>query len=890
MLSLTHFCVIANFRPFETGFDQVFNVHSEWTIAEVIEGLNPPEWFLLTGAVQIRNGAGLSWDIPRKNWSRTKPKPGTLLLITCIPLGGAAGGGGASAGRKDILMTVASLALIAASIAVPTFGVGFLGAAFKAGAWGARLLGAGLGLIGSMALKSIAPPPIAPNQQSAEAAELPSIAGVTNNAVQRGSQSPCVMGVMVASPPQAARPYTSFADGNTYAHAIVHLWGRHSVSEIKINNIDVNLIPDIELELREGIAGDAPITVAPLTVFETGNVGVLSEFKLSRSATTTLKNTGNIGSNLPLWHYVTAESQCEDMVFRLVFPSGISKSGAQAVVPLRIAYRLVGSGPWTNGPEIHLTDPDHTSSEIRQQIRFRFGATPPATTKNFDANAHVYFALGYCGVQSWSFVPDAQFNGGAAQPFANNVNITDDGIDIYCETSPPGVYEFRMMRGLAYPAGGFNAAGYVVAGTADGRLFDVDVGAGVTTVPYAQRDMVSAVVCEVAQAIRADYPIAASGLTLIAVKVRGLQLQSISATFKSWAPIWTGTVWGAEAETNNPAALYRRVLRDYHGVSGKMPDGLIDDENLGDFYDYCALENLTCNMVLEQGSVHEVLQMIAAAGMAIPRQAEKWGVIIERDRTGDTPRQVLTPISTPGLTITRSFDDIPHAITAEFIDANQGYRLRDDVYIYRDGYSPANATDIRNINYKGVTNEAQVLRRARLDMGQMEHRKQTYVMETWIENLISRRGDLVELSADILGTRFGYSKVIEVSRGAGVITAIKLEDEIDIVNGPGDLFSLGNLFLAGDLFADNAASAVSIRLDNGTATTANIAEGVGVWSSLTFQPAIVDSARIAPGCVVAIGQRGLTTRKCIIFEIRRKADERAQVTLIDLAPQLHMGA
>src|SRR5204862_4286998 len=99
-------------------------------------------------------------------------------------------------------------------------------------------------------------------------------------------------------------------------------------------------------------------------------------------------------------------------------------------------------------------------------------------------------------------------------------------------------------------------------------------------------------------------------------------IASISATFKSFVNTWNGVDWSTYAISNNPAALYRSVLKNdsINTLNAKPLDNtIIDDAILEDWYDDCAARGLECNAIVAD-SVENVLKLIATAGWAIPRQ------------------------------------------------------------------------------------------------------------------------------------------------------------------------------------------------------------------------------------------------------------------------------
>jgi hypothetical protein len=109
--------------------------------------------------------------VPREMWRHVRPKPCCIrrgkvidvVVLFRLPLGGPSGGGGSSGGaRKNPIATVASVAVLLAAAAVSggalgPAGLGLLGAGFASATPGAAVLGAGIGLGGSVQTSALAP-------------------------------------------------------------------------------------------------------------------------------------------------------------------------------------------------------------------------------------------------------------------------------------------------------------------------------------------------------------------------------------------------------------------------------------------------------------------------------------------------------------------------------------------------------------------------------------------------------------------------------------------------------------------------------------------------------------------------------------------------------------
>ena len=929
--------VAARFDPLRFEPDCVFAVQPGPTIAELVERCRPPEWFPVVGHVALRTAVGLAEIMP-ENWHRVRPKAGTAVAVYALPMGGGGGGGGG--GGKNVLATVAALAVLAAATAISggllgPAGLGLFGAAFSAGGFGATLAGAAVGVVGSLAISALAPPPVSPNLNSNGAVagasadiEAQRVAGINGNALSRGAQVPCVVGTMVASPPLLARPYTSFANGDTFAHAIVGMWGRYDIGGVQINGTDVSLVPDLEIEIMQGLPGDPKITVAPNTVIEDRTVGQLSEFKLDRTDTNRVKDVSNVPGNYPIWHYATTDGAADAIKIRVQFPSGLVRNdivtGNQTAigVPLRVAMRRIGDAAWINLPEIHFRDPDATVKAITQEIVIDWESRTPNQRQTLNQNFHTYRAFAATGTAGYDWSANAFFQSSPTVFTPENTSIDADGVTFHLADSafPRGAYEIRMMRGLSYDGASTGPADH------PGNLFE----ASGTTVLFAQRDRVSTMYCETVQTFRREYPLNQSQpLALIAIKGRGLSLESISAAFTSYAPVWTGSSWApTDSPTANPAAIFRRMLIDYHAVTGKLPASMRDDALLGEWFAHCQARGYTVNAVLAGGTLQDNLQIVAAAGWAVPRYGHSWGVIIERDRSAETPIQMITPLTGRGLQWEKTFESLPHAIAAEFIDASRGYKTRDDVFVYRSGFNAQTATDYQTVNYTGLTSEAAARARAKLDLGQLLYRRTTYKLDIFIDHLMCRRGDLVMLAHDTLGTRYGFARIMSVTKSGATITSVTLDSDFQLSDGPGDLFSYDDLFGRGqlteqfqdDMFQDDAfgglgvasgfqddafdqdvfgegwsprnlfegstLTGVAIRHSTGQSITYPVQDPLG-GNVITFDPAIADPGTILPGCVLVLGARGMVTRRCIVFDVARNDLETATITLVDEAPRIH---
>jgi hypothetical protein len=161
------------------------------TITEIIRSINTvPSWVWDYGKVAV---GGV--PVLRAYWDKVKVKSGTYVNISVYPKGGSGGG------AKDIISTIATIALIAGATAISGGALApFLGAGFVAGSLGASAAALGLTVVGSLALQALAPPPVATNLDGGIARDDRVIAGIQGNPLARFDYLERVMGTMRASP------------------------------------------------------------------------------------------------------------------------------------------------------------------------------------------------------------------------------------------------------------------------------------------------------------------------------------------------------------------------------------------------------------------------------------------------------------------------------------------------------------------------------------------------------------------------------------------------------------------------------------------------------------------------------------------------------------------
>ncbi|MHB8109751.1 MAG: TipJ family phage tail tip protein [Syntrophorhabdaceae bacterium] len=235
-------------------------------------------------------------------------------------------------------------------------------------------------------------------------------------------------------------------------------------------------------------------------------------------------------------------------------------------------------------------------------------------------------------------------------------------------------------------------------------------------------------------------------------------IDTLNAVVSSYTQIWNGSSWIDNGTTsNNPAALFRHVLM--HNANARPRTAAqIDDAALGAWYTFCANRGYTFNQVRDfRSSVWETLADIAAAGRASPTLSDGlWSVVV--DTGTESVVQHITPRNSWGFSAEKVLYNRPHAFRCTFNNELEGY-AKDEIIVYDDGYSAANATEFESLEFPGITRPSLVWKFARFHMAQARLRPERYTVNMDFEHLVCRRGSKVRVSHDVPLWGSGWARV-----------------------------------------------------------------------------------------------------------------------------------
>lgn len=224
------------------------------TVAEIVKAALPGA----TPADQTRARVSLVTDrgsavILPDRWHAVRPRPGVRVVIRLVP--------GKSALRAvlQIVVSIAAVALGQVWAAGLGFAAGTTGFAIASAA-----ISLGVNLLGNMLINALIPP-VKPDDERRNSY---SISGWRNRFDPDGAV-PVLLGQIRYAPPFAARSYTEIVGDWQYIRAIFNFGeGPLDLTDFRIGDTSIADYDDVEIEVRQGLSADQPVSLYPRQIVE----------------------------------------------------------------------------------------------------------------------------------------------------------------------------------------------------------------------------------------------------------------------------------------------------------------------------------------------------------------------------------------------------------------------------------------------------------------------------------------------------------------------------------------------------------------------------------------------------------------------------------------------
>ncbi len=270
-------------------------------------------------------------EIPSNLWHVVKPKLGADVNFMLVPQGGI---GRTLLGIALVVAVAFAAPYLAGALLPLTAAAAAAGSAAAAGTMAATtaLITAGISFAGNMLLNALIPirqPALASRQQS----QTYSIGGSRNTASPWGA-IPALLGRHRVAPLYAARAYTEASGNDQWLRLLfVFGYGPIRIEDILIGQTSIADFDDVQMEIREGLPGDAPITLYPGQVLEQQLNLALHE------------------GSAPV--VTRSDPDADELSIDWTYPGGLVKMSSkgkpkETSTVITVEYRLVGNLTWVS--------------------------------------------------------------------------------------------------------------------------------------------------------------------------------------------------------------------------------------------------------------------------------------------------------------------------------------------------------------------------------------------------------------------------------------------------------------------------------------------------------------------------------------------------------------
>ena len=299
------------------------------TVAEMVAAVLPAGGARDNIRVSLVTARGAELISPQI-WDRVRPHPGVQVIVRVVP-------------GKSALRSVLAIAITVAAVALGAyFAPGLAGTLGLSQAAWQGVITAGVSALGNLALNALVPPntPDDPKPNY-------TLSGWRNRLDPDGAV-PVVLGTHRYAPPFAATSYTEIVGDWQYVRALFTFgYGPLSITDVRIGETSVTEYDEVELELRDGRSGDAPVSLYPRQVIEEPIGTELTRPMPRDDAGNIIDDDASIET--PVVRTTADDTDTASII--LAWPSGliyINDKGKKRTeqVQIRIERRLVTASSW----------------------------------------------------------------------------------------------------------------------------------------------------------------------------------------------------------------------------------------------------------------------------------------------------------------------------------------------------------------------------------------------------------------------------------------------------------------------------------------------------------------------------------------------------------------
>lgn len=306
-------------------------------VAAALPGACPADRSRARVALVTDRGSAM---IDPARWHAVRPRPGVRVVIRLVP-------------GKDALRSILQIVVSIAAVALGTmFGPAAGALLGVSGQVGTALVAMGVNLLGSLLINALIPP-VKPDTERRNSY---SISGWRNRMDPDGAV-PVVLGQIRYAPPFAASTWTEIVGDWQYLRAVFNFGeGPLDLTDFRIGETSIGEYDEVEIEVRQGLSEDAPLSLYPRQIVEE-SVGAELTRPLPRDDLGEVI-TGDPAEETPVVRTTGADASSASVI--LAFPGGLIRYDDKGrkrshAVSIRIEQRLVTATEWALVTQLDIT-------------------------------------------------------------------------------------------------------------------------------------------------------------------------------------------------------------------------------------------------------------------------------------------------------------------------------------------------------------------------------------------------------------------------------------------------------------------------------------------------------------------------------------------------------
>jgi len=346
-------------------------------------------------------------------------------------------------------------------------------------------------------------------------------------------------------------------------------------------------------------------------------------------------------------------------------------------------------------------------------------------------------------------------------------------------------------------------------------------------------------------------------------------IDALNCMVTSYARTWNGSVWSnTETPTSNPASIALKILQSPALGSNAYPDSMLDLDSFGEFYEWCAGREYTCNGVLtSEKRVDDLLHAVLYTGRGMRiLNGNRYGVLIDKPR--ENPVTILNSQNVLEAKNQKNFEDLPDGFSIKFINKDDGYQ-ETEIFVMADGSAqPGPASRIEAIEMPFVTDYKQVIKNGRYLLACRHLRPEVWIRKLSVDGYLVGIGNRVEVQDDTI--------VVGIGEGAAITSLIIENNTITEIQTDGvfDVVDMNKVYGIKIMQFDG--------INPGKVRTIQVSlPGPGIYKNFTVAISLASDPPLPQvGDIVSFGEYEKITTPALCFGKKANGDGTFEVTLI----------